>query len=164
MPPEKVEQIEPCLSIQEDIEYQEKGWLAQRIANGVIFGLIILIAAGLFGNGPLANKSVEKNGTVLTYKRFIHHNGRTQLDVFAPATGKTTVISFPLSYLDNFEVENVVPDPIKNHIDGQEIVYTFDASPAGRISFSVTPSQWGRFNTGLKVNGHSLPLSCFIYP
>ena len=164
MPAEKVERIEPCLSIQEDIEYQEKGWKIQRIATYIIFGLMALIGAGLFGNGPLAHKTVEQKGVVLSYERLIHQKGKTQLDVSAPAAGRVTVVSFPLHYLDHFAIETVVPEPAGNHINGQEIVYTFNTSPAGRISFFVSPLQWGRFESRVKVNGQLLPLSYFTYP
>ena len=165
MPSDKVEEVKPCLSIQEDIEYQEKGWKIQRIATYIIFGLVLLIAAGLFGNGPLAHKTVKENGVVLTYERFIHHNSKTQLDIYAPvATGQTTVIAFPLRYLDHFGVETVVPEPAENRISGQEIVYTFNTSRAGRITFFVTSLQWGRFDAGIKVNGQLLPISYFTYP
>lgn len=165
MPSDKVEEIEPCLSIQEDIKHQEKGWKIQRIATYIIFGLVILIAAGLFGNGPLAHKTVKENGVVLTYERFVHHNSKTQLDIYAPVTtGQTTVIAFPLRYLDHFGVETVVPEPVENRINGQEILYTFNTSQTARITFFVTSLQWGRFSSGIKVNGQQLPLSYFTYP
>lgn len=164
MPSEKVEQIEPCLSIQEDIASQERGWKIQRTATYIIFGLMILIAAGLFGSGPLSRKTAVVNGVTVAYERFIHHNGNTRIDISAPATGSVTVVSFPVRYLDLFSIETVAPEPAGSHINGQEIVYTFHTSQASRLIFTVSALQWGRVNTGIKVNGQLLPLSYFIYP
>ena len=164
MPSDEIEQIEPDISVQEDIEYQKKGWTIQQVASYLIFGLTILIASGLFGNGPLSNVETKQGQVTLSYERFLHKMGSTQADIRLQQVDSITIVELPLSYLTCFLIESVVPKPLENHISGDKMVYRFKTSQTGHVIFQTSSRIIGAYRDTIRVNGTSLAFSHFTYP
>lgn len=161
---QKVEQIKTSLKIDEDIALHQRGWKLQKIALFLILITVLLTALGLFGNGPLSSKRISSRGIVLDYEKFMRFEGQASLRFSFAQADSLTRISLPVSYLDYFKIETVVPEPVESSVQAGEIIYTFNASAGGGAVFSLSPVQVGGLDATIKVNGVPFQLTHFTYP
>ena len=140
------------LEIHENTRFQEWEWKVQRIAWVLLLLIVFLALAGLFGTGPLSSATVESDDDALSvgYERFIRHDGRTtvtiEVDGDQAPNGEIEVwLSQP--YLEDFELQNVSPQPSDVISAGARTIYVFpveDASSPLTVTFSLRPQGMGR--------------------
>src|SRR5690606_9369853 len=105
----QVERIKHSLELEEKLDHQLKGWRVQKICHIGIGMIILLTAFGLFGNGLLSTKRIEKNGISLRYEKFLRHE--KEMDIRWTVTGQEEIqFLIPMNYLDRFKIEKVLPE------------------------------------------------------
>jgi hypothetical protein len=167
----------PKIEVDQDLEFQEKEWLAERL--GWLIGLVLLLAAlaGVFGKGPLSYATRASGPLRVSWERLARNNSSLDLQVsLADAPGQDGQLQVWLdrAYIDEFQIETVTPLPASMHIAGSRLVVVFDAptaqagaaGPAFQATFQVRPQHAGIFraSVGEQTSGQSLNFEQVIFP
>lgn len=143
--------------------FERMGWL--------VMGLILLAAAlGLFGKGMLSRAVLETEQFSLQYDRFLHYGNLTTLKIDVPANGGdvgVVAVAMPNSYLHQFRIEKIVPEP-ESTAHGNQTVFWFTATSADEpisILFRIEPEQVGKMEGQIFVNSEQgYAFKQFVYP
>lgn len=159
-----IEHFKHSIEIDEAINLHKKGWIIQRI--GWSFFALVVISAilGLFGNGPLSYKSQESNGNLLEYEKFGRFQSEMELKLTVRPQNGTGVVSVPKSYLEEFDIEKVFPEPREQKVVGENHVFTFTGDSPITVVVYLLPQQTGTINTTIHANNQPFQLSQYIYP
>jgi hypothetical protein len=159
------------LEINEDYDFQKKTWRVQRI--GWVFMAIMLLAAilGAFGSGFLSHAEVFKNNDLkVEYERFARYETTSEL-VFhiAPQTSDSVVKAWiSREYIDDFQIEQITPEPESSEADNRTITYTFSLSSPQeplRIQCFLKTGKVGFVKAHAGIEGGSqVEFSQFVYP
>lgn len=162
------------LGIVDDLKFQRRTWIVQRIGWAMMILLSFAALLGVFGKGPLSNAHLGDDGSTLRadYDRFLRLNAPTELTVYIGAAAikpdSTAELWVDRSWLSNLEISQITPEPDKTRALADRLVYTFRVQPGSapaRVTFSMnTRSLWkleGRIGV---AGGPSYSFSQFAYP
>ena len=119
------------LQIDEDITFQRKEWIAQRI--GVV-ALSLFVLGALFGltgkSGPLSHgEAGDRNGALhVEYDRIVRRGAQAYLKLHVRSTAPGDLqfwISTP--YLRDVTIEKIVPEPDAEGVETERHVYALRA-------------------------------------
>ncbi len=159
----KPEKIKNEIGIPESIDTHVLGWKIQRIG-WLIFTLLLVAAGmGLFGNGPVSYRTEIIQNDTLRYQKFIRYQTEANLS-FVVNSEQTNRLKLQLSYLKNFDLQQISPEPKSTKISGGFVVYDFDISGPAQIDFVLTPNTYGNVGGSAQVENKSFLISQFIYP
>lgn len=159
------------LEIAQDLRFQRRDWIAQRVG-WVVMALILLAAlAGLIGRGgPLARTQARSpdGGLRVEYDRFAHYEAPTRLRLSvagAAARGEQVRLWIERAYLTRARVQQVMPEPDAVRLAGDRVIYLFDAGAGGDVSFELRPNSFGVLagRAGLEGGGE-VAFRQFVYP
>jgi hypothetical protein len=140
------------IEVGEDLEFQQRSWVVQRIGWVVIALVIIAALLGLFGAGPLSQATVGNEGDALrlAYDRFERTKSPATLHVYlAPGIAGEGQVRLWISrdYLKGVLVQQVTPPPAQVEIGPDRLIYTFrvaDAAQPALVTFDLEMVQSGR--------------------
>ena len=137
------------LEIGQDLDFQRKEWRIQRIG-WVVIALIALAALlGVTGSGVLARTAVSEGPLQLTYSRFDRLEAPTTLEVHLAAdavSGEQVELWIDRAYLQDVQVEQVVPEPEAVRGDGDGLIYVFGVEEPGQplmVTFDLRHTTFG---------------------
>lgn len=163
------------LQIEQDLNFQRRMWIAQRVG-WVILGLLILaVLLGLAGQGPLGRASVSDAQGMLQirYDRFWRVGKPTRIQVrfdARPDTESLARLWLNREYLARFALRKVVPEPIRIELDEGRLICVFLVSPSGAgkrqlIEFELEPTSAGMASGRMGVpGGPEVAFDQFVYP
>jgi hypothetical protein len=158
--------------IDEDMAFQEKEWVLQRIG-WVIMGLIILAAVGgLIGPGLFSKATAQANAISVEHERFIHFNTDTafifhiQANV-ADEDGKIR-LWINSDYLNSVHVQQFMPEAESFGAGAERHIFVFEpedvSKPATiKVVFHAMKPGVHNIQVGL-VGNETLSFSQFVYP
>jgi hypothetical protein len=161
------------LEINEDAEFHDREWTAERFGWLALFLLILLATLGLFGHGPLSwTSSTSPDGTLeASFERFGRRGGTQSLVVradAAAATDGTFLVDVTGDYASAVQFDTITPQPDSAEPVRDGIRYTFtQAQPeAGlEVTFSLTPdSLWGVTGEMALAGQEPLSIDQFFFP
>jgi len=163
---ESVERVKTDLEIEEHLPMQERGWKAQAIGLYFILAMVATASAGLYGDGPISKKKSTENTTTVEHQRFYRFQSRMELKVELNNSSKTNgaTVAFPAKYLEHFQVDSILPEPEKNVVDGDHVIYYFDGSGNFTITFFLIPRSIGAIDGSIAVDKSHFELKHFIFP
>lgn len=160
-----VERVETDLEINEDIPLHEKGWIWQRIGWFFILLLVTLAATGFFGDGAVSKKTISGSDTTLEYERFYRQEARMEIKVGLRQPEDTQAfVSFPNSYLEQFRIESIQPEPKETLLRGNSTHFLFPGTDSMTLVFYLVPQSSGSVSGTISINNRQYPITHFIYP
>ena len=101
------------LELGQDLPFQRRTWLVQRVGWGVVLLLLLAAAAGLLGRGPLSEKTARSADGALgvRYGRFVRHRAPTTVQLqLAPDVADQGQVRLwlDLRYLEGVTIENIL--------------------------------------------------------
>jgi len=150
-------------------QYHEREWIVQRLGWAAMAIFIAIALVGGFGAGPLSERRVgDAAVATLHYERFARYSSRSHIELtIASAARSHGTVSFELneSYLRDFELESIVPEPksVEAHDDRVRFVFDASATPA-TIALDLLPERIGGKHAVFRVAGRELRFDQFIYP
>ena len=162
------------LQISEDMDYQRRTWLVERVGWIVLGAVLIAALLGLFGGGGLvASAELETDGGALAmqYDRFWRVDSPMRLRVVArpPADSDSTLrVWLSRDYVEALSLTTTTPQP--DHVAAAADRYAFefsltDPGEAATIVFDVEVRGPGRLHGEIGVEGgESASFSQLIYP
>jgi hypothetical protein len=161
------------LEIPEDLPFQRREWLAERVAWAVMALLIAAALLGLFGTGPLSRTTAgdEAGPLWLEYERFARVLAPAVLTVHvgpAAARDRTLRLWVDRRYLESVELQQVTPQPHSTAAGLERLIYDFrlaEGERAAAITFNMRPSRFGSLpgRVGL-IGGPAVRFQQFVYP
>ena len=138
------------LEIDQDLEFQRKAWVAQRVG-WVVMALFVLAAAvGLLGSGPLSRARAAVPGVMtLEYERFARFETSTTLTVrldSAVTAGELVRVSLNRDFLDSAKIETVLPPPARVESAAGRLIYVFAVAEPRvplLLTFTLAPQEFG---------------------
>ena len=161
------------LEIPEDLPFQRREWVAERVAWAVMALLIAAALLGFFGTGPLSRTTAgdEAGPLWLDYERFARLLAPAPLRVHVgqgAARDGIVRVWIDRRYLDSVELQQVTPQPDSTELEAERLIFSFrqaDGEGAAVITFNMRPSRFGSLpgRVGL-VEGPALQFQQFVYP
>lgn len=138
------------LEIHQGLEHQKRSWLAQRVAWILMLLAVLAALAGAAGSGPLSHRALERPGSLsVEYERWIRFTGPHELVLhLAPgaAPGPSARVWLGRDYLEEMEIENVVPEPEHVEAGADRLVFVFPLVTPGNptaVTFHLKPHHIG---------------------
>lgn len=159
------------LENEDNVRFSEREATAERVGWVVMAVAVVAALLGLFSNGPLSQRSAEADNLRLRYQRFGRNEGRTSLEVEAPASaaadGKVEVW-VAQDFLEGYDLEDVQPEPESTSTRAGGVVFAFavdDTETPVKATLSLRPEQTGRHRGAVAVgNGRPATFTQFVYP
>lgn len=152
------------VQISEDLEFEHRSWLMERIGWAVMTLIVVLAIAGLFGSGPLSSAIAGQKGGELwvEYNRFERLLSPTQVRacVGAAPAGELR-LSITREYLERVHVQEIMPPPKRVEAAGDWFTFVFHGARAGSatsVTFYLKPNESGRLRASIRM-GEMEPLS-----
>lgn len=160
----RMEQVSHPLDLDEQPRLHRKGWIAQVIGKVLIIALMIAGLLGAFGEGWLSSRTILQGRTQLQYERFYRQDATMKLAVSQTGVAGRSAISFPLPYISQLEVSQVVPEPEQSFTRDGQLWYVFEADQNLLVTFHLRPKTRGNLAGSVYVNEDNIPVHHFIYP
>lgn len=129
------------LEIDQDLEFQRKAWVAQRVGWALMALFVLAAAVGLLGAGPLSHARAAIPGVMtLEYERFARFESSETLTVrldSAATAGEVVRLSLNREFLDSAKIETVLPPPARVESAAGRLIYVF-AMGEPRVPLVVT--------------------------
>ena len=157
------------LQICENLGQQRTEWALMRFAWPVLYALLIAIALGLLGEGPLADARIRSDAgqEEAEYKRFATVKSAVPLTVKIQGAGGTGRVVLAHEYLQKVEIRKVTPEPDKVVAESEGLAYLFNTASATpvEVRFVVEPMKAGMLSGWLAVDGgEKRHFTQFVYP
>jgi hypothetical protein len=167
-----LEQPDPGLEINQDLDFQRREWRVQRVGRAVMVLLLFAALAGVFGAGPLSRATAgERETLAVEYDRFLRRGADNRLTVRVgprAATGREVRLWVPPRYLERMHYERAVPEPQRTVFAPGRLWLIFPVASPGtpfEVVLDFKPQQVGPARAALGVaGGPTLSLSQFVYP
>ena len=142
--------------IQEDMQFQRRTWLAERIGWIVMAALLVAGLAGIFFHGPLS-RTIARNAdesVAIDYERFAHKTALTHFVIrtSAPLPDHVLVRLGP-SFANMHDIDSIEPRPVRSS-GGDLGVYV-----------AARPKRFGLMSLQVEVEGRgALNIAQLVYP
>ena len=160
----RFEQVHHSMDLEEDLELHRKGWIAKPFGRAVIISILVAGALGFFGGGWLSKQVLRQGAATIQFDRFLRNQGEMDLVVSMTGVSGRSAVSFPLEYMNNLHVEDIVPQPETSFIRSGQVWYVFQADQNLLAHFYLKPQTVGNLHGSVWVNDQFIPLSHYIYP
>ena len=150
------------IEIDEDLSFQRKEWVAQRVGIGVLALFLIAAVLGFTGSGgpfSRAETSDASGALRVEYERIVRRGAQSTITLHSRG-GKPGPRSFWVStdYFKSIDLELVVPDPEAVTAEGDRYVYTIRSTRSdATVTVHVRPTRvgWIEVDVGV-VDGPSV--------
>jgi hypothetical protein len=156
------------LPIQEDMLFQRRNWVAERVMWSVMTVGVAAAILGLFSRGPLSDGRIADGRTfTVEYEAYAHKTARTNFTVrTAHATIPESIVRLSRSFLDSYDIEFVHPHPVRA-ASGDSLVMVFAPTIDGNliVQIGARPRRFGRASLAVGIDGQGRTgFTQLIYP
>jgi hypothetical protein len=161
------------LELDQDLEYQQREWMAERISWVVWLLLLLAALLGILGSGPVSNATAgSQDGPLwVEYQRLARHRSPTTIIVHTRpeiAQDGTLQLQFDQEFIGKVQIERIDPEPDQVQIGMGRITYSFQVSEGDaplHIIYHMQLETMGSVSTPLGiVGGPEVTVSQFVYP
>jgi hypothetical protein len=151
--------------IQEDIRFQRRSWLSERLSWIGVALIVLLAFGGVFGGAGLLfdETSAAAGGIAIGYEPIARRQAPTELRIDA----STPRVTFSQAFDDYLDIVSITPPPTHVERSGG-IVYVFAPDlPEGRrhIVLTYKPKTTGWFDGSIASGGQDgVRFRQFVYP
>jgi hypothetical protein len=154
--------------IKEDMRFQRRSWIVERIGWSVLVLLALIGLSGAFGIGPLSWQTAQGGSLSVEYERFqrITRLARFTFEVKAQ-TEPELRLHLSRAFQQEFEISKIQPEPTRSTAgaDGMDLTFPTDGANAARIVIWAHSRRYGTTDIAARV-GNEAPVSfwVFVYP
>jgi hypothetical protein len=165
------------LEIDQDLEFQRRSWIVQRVGWAIMLALLVAGGLGLLGSGPLSARTASIPGLMrVDYQRFGRYQTSESLTIeLEPqaTAGGVVRLGIDRHYLEGSKIESIVPPVERVEGLGDRLVHVFRMAQPGvplRVTLRRQPEQFGSIRGrivlegGSDVAGRTISFQQFVYP
>lgn len=161
------------IEVGQDLDFQRREWVIQRVAWYVMVLILILAVVGIFGRGPIAQATARADDASLLvrYDRVDRRRAPAHLEIeLAPGTAQHGQIEVWIAeeFLRRIELRGVLPEPAEMRGAGDRTIFVFaiaDPNQSTRVTLDFEHESAGRaqIRVGL-VGGPDVTVTQFVFP
>lgn len=156
------------LQVSEDMPFQRLEWRIERIGWVAMAMLIVAALLGLLSNGPLSRANQSAGSLHVEYQRFLRNQAPADFRVEVLSAKGEVEISLNRGFVDDVQLEQVVPRPNRIDAGPKGIVLHFDVPQNSAPNFVIIrfqPQRMGWLRTNIGSPGQPIVrLTQFVYP
>jgi hypothetical protein len=160
------------LQISENMEFQRRTWLAERVGWIVLGAVLVAALLGLLGGGGfIASDQLEGEGLTVHYDRFLRVDSQMRLRIVARPTAESDTslrIWISRDYVEALSLTTTTPQPDRVEAGADRYVFEFalaDSTEAAAIVFELEARELGRLRGEIGVEGgSSVRFGQLVYP
>lgn len=161
------------LELGQDLTYQRRKWIVERVGWGAMALIILGALIGLFGTGPFSSAKATAVDAPLSveYDRFGRLMSPLQLRVRigAGAVQDDEIrLWLDQAYLERVRIQHITPEPSRVEIGPERYVYVFQAVEDNIptvLTFHMETQKFGLIRARMGLAGkQTLEFTQFIYP
>ena len=159
--------MEKKLQLNEDMPHHKRAWKIKRIAWGVMSFIILLAILGLMGGeGVLSKQELVTEDYKIEYEKYLRYKKNYELKFeIKNNPADTLFLEINNNYIDNFEIQDILPEPYEQVISGDDIKYSFlNEEDLSNIKFVLNPMRVKKVKAEIKVNDKEVSINQIIYP
>jgi hypothetical protein len=136
------------IELEENLRFQERMWLIERIGWCGMGVILLAAAAGVFGHGPVSRATLQA------------------VNPGQPAQGGTFTLWFSGDYLSGAELLRITPDPFGQDLVANGVRYHFRLQEGPhRVMFRFKPEGPGRLSGAFRFNdGPPVTFHQWLFP
>ena len=156
--------------IQEDMQFQRRSWVAERIGWVVMGVLLVVGLAGVFFHGPLSRTTARDAGEsmAIEYERFAHKTAITHFVIrISPPLPDQVLVRLGPSFTNMHDVDSIEPRPVRSSGGTYGLELVFARSGAGDViaHIAARPKRFGFMSLHVEVEGRgALNIAQLVYP
>jgi len=160
-------ELEGEVASPEAFAFQQRSWRMERTAWAAMALLVLAALLGLFGGGPVGERTLHGDGLELRHDAFARLGTPTPLELrVAPADGVARV-ALAADLLARVRVESVWPTPAR--IEASAAWTTFQVATSGvepvRLRVELVPEEVGLLEGAARSDGgEALAFRLVVYP
>lgn len=138
------------LEINEDLAFQRRSWVVERVGWCLMGVVVIAAVAGLFGPGlpPAARAAGE--GVESEIAPIARVGQRVTLEIALTAVGpRGAALWIDRGWLHEVELESIMPEPARMYGDAERLYLGLEGS--SHLSIAYRPREWGRARGAVAV-------------
>jgi len=127
-------------ALDEAAPVQHRIWFASRLAWWGMAGILILAAAGAFGDGPLAHAEARDGDRLLVaYERFQRSDAATafELTFASPPAGTDPAFCLDTAFLEVWQISRIEPTPLREELGTDGICHVIARGAAGQAPLTL---------------------------
>lgn len=157
----------------DEIGFQRKEWVVQRVAWAVMAAVVLAAVAGFFGRGPVSSTTVESTDGSLEveYDRFLRYAGTASLSVSLSSDAVqdgTATVYLSRDLVDRWKIEAVTPTPSTESSSEDWVIYEYDVlgETPPRIQLRYRGNDLGRHDGTIRAGKDGAPVDLWqwIHP
>jgi hypothetical protein len=165
------------LEIDEDLPFQRRMWVAQRIGWALMTLVMLAGLLGAFGGGGFlarARAGREGDSIWLDYRRLTRHGAPDALEVHVSPdaqAGRDSIIGiwFQRDYIHGLDIQQIIPEPAEVIAGPDRVTYRFKSSDpfaVATVVFRVEPAETfsRRGQLGIEGSASSRTFRQFVFP
>lgn len=161
------------IEIQQELRFQRRMWVVQRVGWTVMLLLVLAGLLGLFGHGPLSGATAASaDGAVrVEYERFGRFKSPMSLRIHArpEAMAENALrLAIDRKYLQGVQIQRIVPEPARAEAGDEGVVYVIPLAGSGQsatVTFYLKTETIGPLSGSIEAgDGRVVTISQFIYP
>jgi hypothetical protein len=156
--------------IREDMQFQQRSWLMERIGWTVLTLVALAALGGVFfhGQASYARARNADNSLALQYERFAHKTALTYFTIRATAPmANELMIRLSPAFADVHDIESIQPPALRGSSGTYGLDLVFPRSAAGDVAVHIAarPKRFGIMSLHVEATGRgSLNITQLIYP
>ena len=164
---------ENALDRSEDLAFQRRWWIVERVGWLLMFLAVLAGATGLLGRGPASRAEIIDGPTSLEYERFARLQAPSYLrlkvlQLVPTAEAREVLVAISHDYCSQVRVVDITPTPESSSTNEEGLTYHFRLEPGQvevPIDFKLQMETLGKLEGWLRVGDQSpLRFSQFVYP
>jgi len=156
--------------IPEDMDFQRRNWLAERIGWTVMAVAVMAGLLGMFARGPVSDGRIAGDGAAFTveYERFAHKTARTHFTIRVHGASTSEVrLRLNRAFVETYDIEVLQPQPLRSAAgaSGLDLVVGRSGEDDLALDIAARPRRFGWAFLAVEVEGQgSARFTQFIYP
>jgi hypothetical protein len=143
-------------------------WRAQRVGWVCMLLVVLAALAGVFGSGLFSEAEVAGEGVRVKYSRFVRVTTPVALDITLEHPTENATLSISREYLQSFEVNGILPQPVSSRTTREQHVFSFATIPGEplHVTVQLTPreSAFGLRNARVSTPAGAAGFWQFVWP
>lgn len=154
--------------IREDMRFQQRSWLVERVGWTALVLLALIGLTGLLGTGPLSWQKVSGGTLSVEYERFQRATRLARYTfVVKPQTESELRLHLDGAFQRNFEISKIQPEAARTAVgpDGMDLVFASNGADTASIVIWAHSRHYGTSDIATRVNnGPPVAFWVFVYP
>jgi len=153
------------LEIEEDLSFQRRMWVVQRIGWLAMCLVLLLAGVGLLGPSRLTRNVLRQSGTELEYYRVGRLNSPQEIRLLLSEPGSEHRLRVDRVLASALSIERIEPEPAEASGDAATLFLTFAADAPLQVILHCRPARIGSVRGTLRVgDGPAFHLAQFVLP